>query len=152
MREFTPSEIQLPKRTTKTLGFLHGYHFVVKGLCRREAVLCKNHPRWTVWGCSGKCTDVKEGEESLRNLRERLGGNISFLWRSASVLPLAVLHEKQHALIIGCNLAVPAHSTDACCIASSLHGASSFLKNEIIINSGSFYGIIKMSNRIPLGN
>lgn len=53
---------------------------------------------------------------------------------------------------VGCNLAVTAHSTDACCIASSLHGASSFLKNETIINSGSFYGIIKMSNRIPLGN
>lgn len=44
-----------------------------------EAVLCKNHPRWTVLGYNGMCPEVKEGGESLHDLWEILGGNMSFL-------------------------------------------------------------------------
>lgn len=53
---------------------------------------------------------------------------------------------------VGCNLVVIIYNIDVCCIVLSLYGVLSFLKNEIIINFGSFYGIIKMFSRIFLGN
>lgn len=96
--------------------------------------------------------DVKRGGEFLSHL-ELLGSNLlsSDVHHQPHHLQTFVRKGSTHSSI-GCHLAVIVHSTDACYIASSLHRASSFLKNEIIVNSGSFYGIIKMSNRIPLGN